>query len=116
MVNLWIYLAIGLANVAVLVLGYFAYRVIAGKDSRAELEEMQKTLETSVESLTKEQVAKPQVVIDIAEEQTADIPLSGEDTMDMSMPDDLMADNLFPLDNLEEGGNNDDSNNDNNKT
>lgn len=116
MVNLWIYLAIGLANVAVLVLGYFAYRVIAGKDSRAELEEMQKTLETSVESLTKEQVAKPQVVIDIAEEQTADIPLSGEDTMDMSMPDDLMADNLFPLDNLEDGGNNDDSNSDNNKT
>jgi uncharacterized protein (TIGR03503 family) len=96
--NKWIYIAIGAANLLVLVLGFIAYRVIAGKDNRAELNEMEKTLDLSAEAFKKKNAQEPQVVIDIADEQALNIPLSGDDGGDLSMPDDLMADNLFPLD------------------
>lgn len=105
--NKWIYIAIGAANLLVLVLGFIAYRVIAGKDTRAELDEMEKTLDLSTDALKKKNVQEPQVGIDIADEQALNISLSGDDGGDLSIPDDLMAENLFPLDLMNDSENKD---------
>lgn len=115
--NLWLYVAIAVANLLVLVLGFVAYRVIAGKGSRAEQDEMEKTLNLSPEELKKAAAKQggkdTQPVIDVANEATAPIPMedgaamSDASGMDLSMPDDLMADNLFPLDNMDDDSNKD---------
>jgi uncharacterized protein (TIGR03503 family) len=104
--NLWIYIAIGAANLLVLVLGFIAYRVIAGKDNRTELDEMERTLNLSPENLKKGGTKESQT-INVADEQATDMPMGGDVGMDLSMPDDLMADNLFPLDNMEDDSNKD---------
>lgn len=106
----WVYAAIAVANLVVLILGFIAYRVIAGKDSRQELEEMEKTLQMSPGSSGNTNLAEggespESAVIDLAE----DIPMSGEAAVDLSLADDLMADNLFPLDNMEDDSNKDKS-------
>lgn len=115
--NLWLYIAIAVANLLVLALGFVAYRVIAGKGSRSELDEMEKTLNLSPEELkkaaAKEGSKDTQPVIDVANEAAAPIPMEDGTTMgdapgmDLSMPDDLMADNLFPLDNMDDDSNKD---------
>ncbi|WP_331346611.1 vWA domain-containing protein [Cellvibrio sp. UBA7661] len=92
--NLWIYVALGVGNLLVLVLGYFAYRLIAGKGSKDELAEIEQTLATNPAAGT----AAAVMPIDVADDNQM-IPM---ESSEMSMPDDLMADNLFPLDNMEE--------------
>ena len=42
--NLWLYIALGVGNLVVVLLGYFAYRLLAGKGSKDELAEIEKTL------------------------------------------------------------------------
>src|SRR5690606_7824980 len=84
----WVYAAIAVANLVVLILGFIAYRVIAGKDSRQELEEMEKTLQMSPGSSTNANLAEggefpESAVIDLAE----DIPMSGEAAVDLSLAD-----------------------------
>lgn len=101
--KLWLYIAIGVGNLLVLILGYFAYRLIAGKGSRDELDEIEKTLKTTPESLKK--AGGSQAVIDVSDDQMGHIPMGGDASGGMSMPDDLMADNLFPLDNMEDDKN-----------
>lgn len=113
--NTLIYVAIGLANLLVLVLGFVAYRVIAGKGHKDELAEMEKTLNTSTADLSKS--AKDKAATAPAAAQAGMSPSEGsampgmEDNsgMDLSMPDDLMADNLFPLDSMEEDSSKDKS-------
>nr|WP_324258825.1 vWA domain-containing protein [Cellvibrio fontiphilus] len=113
--NTLIYVAIGLANLLVLVLGFVAYRVIAGKGHKDELAEMEKTLNTSAVDLSKS--AKDKAATAPAAAQAGMSPSEGsampgmEDNsgMDLSMPDDLMADNLFPLDSMEEDSSKDKS-------
>lgn len=104
--QLWLYLGIAVANLLVLVLGYFAYRVIMGGKGNRELDEIEKTLNINPGDLSKKGPTKKSsanTVIDVAnEDRMPDVP-------DMSMPDlsvapddQQMAENLFPLDTLED--------------
>ena len=97
--NLWLYIGIGVGNLLVLVLGYVVYRLIVGGD-KGELAQIEK-------SLAKDNAAvKPDVpkktTIDVSDDETAHIPMNDTSTAEASMADDLMADNLFPLDNMDE--------------
>lgn len=124
--NLWLYIGIVVGNLLVLILGYFAYRLIAGKGDKDELAEIEKTLATDPAKLKAEAPSK--TTIDVSDDsQMGDIPMSDSpvsdalpndntsdvrsgrpDTEDdssaseLGMSDDLMADNLFPLDNLDD--------------
>jgi uncharacterized protein (TIGR03503 family) len=102
--NLLLYISIGIGNLLVLVLGYVAYRLIAGKGNKDELAEIEKTLATDSGSLKKDAAKK--TAIDVSDDQTAHIPMGDMSGSEMSMSDDLMADNLFPLDNLDDSDSN----------
>ncbi len=114
--NTWLYVAIGVANLLVLILGFIAYRVIAGKGHKDELAEMEKTLSLSPGDLNKTAQGKagPASTNAAPLSQASTLaeaePAMGDNSgMDLSMPDDLMADNLFPLDNMEDDSNKDKS-------
>ncbi len=103
-----LYIGLGVANLLILVIGFVIYRLIAGSKNKQSLDEIEAILNTDVSSLKKAPATpnqKPQTdtkadTIDIADdEQIADIPM--QDSM-MSSEDQQMADNLFPLDNLED--------------
>lgn len=97
--NLFLYIGIGIGNLLVLALGYVAYRLIAGKNGKDELSEIERTLATDPGALKKE--ASNKTAIDVSDDQTAHIPM-GDAGTEISVPDDLMADNLFPLDNIDD--------------
>jgi uncharacterized protein (TIGR03503 family) len=99
--NLLLYISIGIGNLLVLVLGYVAYRLIAGKGDKDELAEIEKTLATNAGSLKKD--ADKKTTIDVSDDdQMTHIPMGDMSGSEMSMSDDLMADNLFPLDNMDD--------------
>lgn len=98
--NLLLYISIGIGNLLVLVLGYVVYRLIAGKGSTDELAEIEKTLATNPAGVKKE--ADTKTTIDVSDDQMAHIPMGDMPTTEMTMTDDLMADNLFPLDNMDD--------------
>lgn len=104
--GLWIYVGIGLGNLVVIVLGYFAYRLIAGRGAKDELDEIEKTLNADVSKIKPSAgggAASAKTVIDVSEEdQSMHIPMGDSASSNSSATDDLMADNLFPLDNMEE--------------
>ena len=103
--NLLLYISIGVGNLLVLVLGYVAYRLIGGKGSKDELAEIEKTLSANPASLQKE--ADKKTTIDVSDDhQTADIPMGEMPAPELTAADDLMAENLFPLDNMDESDNN----------
>ena len=91
------------------------YRLIAG--GRDKDDDIEATLETDIGNLQKSASAPAgKTVIDVADEtDTATIPMneegfvkgSGGKDDELKLPDDLMADNLFPLDNMEEPGDKD---------
>ncbi len=101
-----LYVGLGVANLLVLVLGFVIYRLVAGGKNKKALSDIEATLNTDVSSLKKAQ-AKPQSAseqkspaIDIADDDLmADIPM--QDSM-LSSEDQQMADNLFPLDSLDD--------------
>ena len=101
--NLLLYISIGVGNLLVIVLGYVAYRLIAGKGNKDELAEIEKTLATDASGLKKD--ASKKTTIDVSDDQMAHIPMGDMSGAEMSMPDDLMADNLFPLDNMDDSDN-----------
>jgi hypothetical protein len=112
--NLWLYIGIAIGNILVFVLGYLMYRLIAG--GRDKDDDIETTLETDISSLQKSaSVPTGKTIIDVADEtDTATIPMnedsvkgSGGNDDELKLPDDLMADNLFPLDNMEEPGDKD---------
>ena len=82
-------------------LGYVAYRLVAGKGNKAELVEMEKTLAATVTSEKPSAAAKTSIDVS-ADGEMGDIPMGGASVPDMSMEDDLMADNLFPLDSMDD--------------
>ena len=104
--NLWLYIGIAIGNILVFVLGYLMYRLIAG--GRDKDDDIEATLETDISSLQKSATGPTgKAIIDVADEtDTATIPMneegSGGKYDELKLPDDLMADNLFPLDNMEE--------------
>ncbi|HTF94833.1 MAG TPA: vWA domain-containing protein [Cellvibrio sp.] len=105
--NLWLYIGIGIGNLLVLVLGYFVYRLVAGGKDKED-SEIEKTLKTDVSSLQKPATPAPspeKTVIDVSDEsEMGTIPMSDTSANEVQLPDDLMADNLFPLDNMEDPG------------
>ncbi len=102
--NLWLYVGIGIGNLLVIILGYFIYRLIAGGKNKDADDEIEKTLKTDVGSLQKPASPAPEkTVIDVSDEaDMGTIPMSDNAVTDVKLPDDLMADNLFPLDNMDE--------------
>jgi len=99
--KLWLYISIGIGNLLVLVLIYVAYRLIAGKGNNDELDEIEKTLATDANSVKNDAAKK--TTIDVSDDaQMAHIPMSDTSNSEMMMADDLMADNLFPLDNMDD--------------
>jgi uncharacterized protein (TIGR03503 family) len=104
----WAIGALVAGNLLVLLLGYFAYRLIAGKGNKDELAEIENTLaakpemkpvvEMSVTPDPQPQLQPQLQPIDVAD----DSQILSMDSPEMSMSDDLMADNLFPLDNMED--------------
>jgi hypothetical protein len=113
--NLWLYIGIAIGNILVFVLGYLMYRLIAG--GRDKDDDIETTLKTDISSLQKSaSVPTGKTIIDVADEtDTATIPMNEEGSVkgtgdngdELKLPDDLMADNLFPLDNMEEPGDKD---------
>lgn len=105
--DLLVYIGIGVGNLMVLILGYVAYRVIAGKGNKDEMAEIEKTLATKPADLQKEPEKK--TTIDVSDDDTAHIPMGDspapDTTPEITLADDLMADNLFPLDNMDDSGN-----------
>lgn len=109
--NLWLYIGIGIGNILVFVLGYLMYRLIAG--GRDKDDDIETTLETDISNLQKSAAAPAaKTVIDVSDETATatTIPMNEEGPAEgnggedegLKLPDDLMADNLFPLDNMEE--------------
>ncbi len=107
--NLWLYVGIGVGNILVIILGYFVYRLIAGGKDKDDSDEIEKTLKTDINSLKKPAAAPAEkTVIDVSDESDmGTIPMNDSAEGEMKMADDLMADNLFPLDNMEEPGDKD---------
>lgn len=107
--NLWLYVGIGIGNLLVIILGYFVYRLIAGGKNKDADDEIEKTLKTDVSSLQKPVSPPPEkTVIDVSDEaDMGTIPMSDSGASEVKLPDDLMADNLFPLDNMDEPGDKD---------
>ena len=105
--DLLVYISIGVGNLLVLILGYFAYRLIAGKGNKDEMAEIEKTLATKPGDLQPEPEKK--ATIDVSDDDTAHIPMGDspapDSTPEITLGDDLMADNLFPLDNMDDSGN-----------
>lgn len=107
--NLWLYVGIGVGNILVIILGYFVYRLIAGGKDKDDSDEIEKTLKTDINSLKKPAAAPAEkTVIDVSDESDmGTIPMNDSAEGEMKMADDLMADNLFPLDSMEEPGDKD---------
>lgn len=99
--NVLLYTSIGIGHLLVLGLGFVAYRLIAGKGNKDELVEIEKTLATKADSLKKDTGKK--TTIDVSDDdQGAHIPMGDMAGAEMRVPEDLMADNLFPLDNMDD--------------
>ncbi len=99
--NMLLYTGIAIGHLLVLGLGFVAYRLFAGKGNKDELAEIEKTLATNTDSLKKE--ASNKTTIDVSDDdQGAHIPMGDMAGAEMRAPEDLMADNLFPLDNMDD--------------
>jgi uncharacterized protein (TIGR03503 family) len=98
--NLLLYISIGLGNLLIIALGFFAYKMIMGGKAKDELAEFEKTLATTSTKATggadKKNAVKKTIEkteIDLSDEDPANIPMNDDDS-DM--------DNLFPLDSMED--------------
>lgn len=93
-----LYAIIALANLLLIGLGYLAYRLLLGKKNNNDMDEIEKTLNLDVNSLKSEPAKETKTVIDVSEESEAHIPINDAPKSE----DEAMAENLFPLDNLDE--------------
>jgi hypothetical protein len=95
----WVlYAVIAVSNLLLIGLGYLAYRLLLGKKGSSDIDEIEKTLNLDVKNIKKEQPEDSKMIIDVSEESEAHIPIN-----DMPKSDDeKMAENLFPLDSLDE--------------
>ena len=107
--NLTLYIAIAVGNLFLLVVGFFAYRLLMGGKAKDELAEFEKTLaatpakenKTGGKPVENKVSTKPPVEkteIDLSDEEPAHIPMS----------DDSAMDKLFPLDSMDEDPNTND--------
>jgi hypothetical protein len=104
--NLILYLSIGVGNLVLLLVGYFAYKFIMGNKTKNEFAEFEKTLSSTSSNDANSSAKKPAIKnmpekteIDLSDEDPASIPMNDEDNS---------MDKLFPLDNMEDSNNSDD--------
>ncbi len=93
--NTVMYIAIGLANLLVIGLGYAAYRMFFGGKASDEMAELEKTLNMDASKIKEnsgDKKTSEKLNINLNEEKPADIPMS----------DNLGMDTLFPLDDMGE--------------
>jgi hypothetical protein len=109
-----LYTLIAVGNILVFGLAFFAYKTLMGSKQKKELGDIEKALAFDPKSVKKdaatnkkEKVSEPikspletdSVVIDVSEDTSEQhIPMSDN----QSNADELMADNLFPLDSIDE--------------
>ena len=98
--NLLLYIGIGIGNLVLLVVGFFAYKMILGGKAKDELAEFEKTLSSTSDAnpntdalKRKTKKATEKTEIDLSDEDPAHIPMNNDDS-------DL--DKLFPLDSMDE--------------
>lgn len=97
--NLLIYISIGVGNLLLIVLGFFAYKMIMGGKAKDELAEFEKTLSTT----TAKEAGAPNKKDAVKKTlDKTEINLSDEDPAHIPMNDDSDMDNLFPLDSMED--------------
>ena len=93
-----IYAAIGFANVLLIGLGYMVYKLLIGKKSDSDIDEIEKTLNLDIKDIKSNSKPASKTVIDVSEENEAHIPIRDTPQSD----DDSMAENLFPLESLDD--------------
>lgn len=107
----WVlYTVIAISNLLLIGLGYLAYRLLLGKKSTNDMDEIEKTLNLDVKNIKPASPEETKTIIDVSEESEAHIPINDRpannkpaNPMPMSKSEDEdMAENLFPLDNLDE--------------
>lgn len=115
--SLLLYVGIGLANLIIILGGYFVYRTFFSKKARAELDEYEKSLDDDAEvkpakksEATPEPKAKSEpasmasMSMDSDDDKT-EIDLSDDDdSLHIPMNDDNSLDKLFPLDSMDDSG------------
>jgi hypothetical protein len=98
--SIWLYIAIGVGNLLVAIVAFFVYRLIAGRKGKNELAEIEDTLNADPKKMKKSppENSKAKTVIDVTDDP---MPMS---TGEPELPDDdqMMADNLFPLDSMDD--------------
>lgn len=109
--NLLLYISIGVGNLLLIVIGFFAYKMIMGGKAKDELAEFEKTIAATPvksESASNKSSANKKGT----EKKTADKPvekteidLSDEEPASIPMNDNSDMDNLFPLDSMEDPAN-----------
>lgn len=95
----WIlYAVIAASNILLIGVGYLAYRLLLGKKGSSDIDEIEKTLNLDIKNIKAGAPEESKMIIDVSEENEAHIPIN-----DMPKSDDEeMAENLFPLDSLDE--------------
>jgi len=110
--NIWLYIGIGMGNLLLLVMVFFVYRMIAGSKGKSELAAIEETLNTDI-SKVKKSAETPKngtakTVINVSgDEDIAEKPITEPtenllDDSDAEGVDQMMADDLFPIDNIED--------------
>jgi len=103
----WLYVALGVANLLLLIVGFFIYRMIAGAKNQTEMADIEAALAAKPGQAKSMSTPSPAAdVIDIAAEEQAGLTLE-ELSLPASAADEeeqKLTDNLFPLDNLQDPG------------
>lgn len=93
--NLLLYISIGVGNLVVIILAFFAYRMWKGGNDNDEFAEMEKTLAMDKKSIVKEMPSAKT-------KEKKGIDLAADDVEHISINDDLMSESAFPLDSMED--------------
>ena len=106
--NMLLYIGIAIGNLLLLVIGFFAYKMIVGSKAKDELAEFEKTLSAASGTEKGSEVSAGKKPVKKSAEKT-EIDLSDEDPAHIPMnDDDSDLDKLFPLDNMDDPKNSDD--------
>ena len=100
--KLWLYIGLGVGNFFILVLAYFAYRMIMGKKEESDLEELEKAVQEA-KSVTE---SKPKEEKDQSPPNMAHMDVGDDgdgDGSDGKLADQLMADDLNIAADAEDG-------------
>lgn len=95
--HLVLYIGIGLGTLLLGAVAFFGYRLFAGDKSKDEFSEVEKTITAVRREIDKKDLAEKKPV-----EQKIEMDLKGDSFAETAVVDDLMSENAFPLDNMED--------------